>query len=305
MRHQDPMQFDKVATPVVIGIATTGRPAIVRQTLIHLAGLRDRPDRVCVAIGSSGDLDLADLPDLPFPFEVLRSELGACVQRNALFRDADRDVVLLFIDDDYLLADGFVSACRSLFDTAPDVVVATGHVIADGIGGPGFDHAQGLRLLEADAGAPDVPQVSAVYNGYGCNMAVRAATALDHGLRFDTALPRYGWLEDIDLSRRLARYGRVVRSDAMRGVHLGTKTGRSRGVRLGYSQIANPLYLVGKGSMSRSRAFNIMGRNMLANLAKSVRPEPWVDRRGRLRGNLRALRDLVTGRIRPDRILDL
>ena len=37
----------------------------------------------------------------------------------------------------------------------------------------------------------------------------------------------------------------------------------------------------------------------------SLRPEPWIDRRGRLAGNLRALRDLVTGRLAPGRILEL
>jgi hypothetical protein len=49
----------------------------------------------------------------------------------------------------------------------------------------------------------------------------------------------------------------------------------------------------------------MMLRNCLANLGKSLRPEPWVDRRGRLRGNLLALRDLATGRLSPERILEL
>jgi hypothetical protein len=37
----------------------------------------------------------------------------------------------------------------------------------------------------------------------------------------------------------------------------------------------------------------------------SVRPEPFVDRRGRLRGNLLAVLDLVRGRTTPERILEL
>jgi hypothetical protein len=43
----------------------------------------------------------------------------------------------------------------------------------------------------------------------------------------------------------------------------------------------------------------------LANLARSLYPEPWVDRKGRLKGNAMALMDLVIGRISPRRILQL
>jgi len=34
-------------------------------------------------------------------------------------------------------------------------------------------------------------------------------------------------------------------------------------------------------------------------------PEPWVDRRGRVRGNLMAFRDLLRGRLDPRRILEI
>jgi hypothetical protein len=41
------------------------------------------------------------------------------------------------------------------------------------------------------------------------------------------------------------------------------------------------------------------------NLVRSVWPEPYIDRRGRLRGNILALRDLVRGGMIPERILEL
>ena len=78
-------------------------------------------------------------------------------------------------------------------------------------------------------------------------MIVRTAPVLAHGLRFDENLPLYGWLEDIDFARSIAPYGRVVKSMLLRGVHLGVKRGRTSGVKLGYSQIANPLYMLEKG----------------------------------------------------------
>lgn len=46
----------------------------------------------------------------------------------------------------------------------------------------------------------------------------------------------------------------------------------------------------------------LLTQNLLSNLARSVRPEPHIDRRGRLLGNALALADLVRGRIDPRRI---
>ncbi|MFN3636753.1 MAG: glycosyltransferase family 2 protein, partial [Rhizobium rhizophilum] len=121
-------------------------------------------------------------------------------------------------------------------------------------------------------------------------------------LRFDEELPLYGWLEDVDFSRAASRFGRVVTSPQLRGVHLGTKIGRMSGVRLGYSQIANPIYLVAKHSMSWRHALNQMGRNLGSNLVKVWRPEPWVDRKGRLEGNARAILDFLLRRLSPQNI---
>jgi len=38
---------------------------------------------------------------------------------------------------------------------------------------------------------------------------------------------------------------------------------------------------------------------------RSFHPEPWIDRKGRLKGNLLALVDMAIGRISPHRILQL
>jgi len=298
-----PIQVTAEPAPLIVAIATTGRPGILRETLRHIGTLPDRPDLIVVSVAEPGDHD-GGTGKLPVPLRVLEAPRGLCAQRNAVFDALGGSGVVVFLDDDFLPAPGFMAATRRLFADTPDVVMATGRVLADGILGPGLDHAEGLRLLAAaDVAATAAPEE--VYNGYGCNMAIRLGAVARTGLRFDTALPRYGWLEDVDFSRRLAAEGRIVKDPAMQGVHLGTKTGRSRGVPLGYSQIANPVYLIRKGTMSPRRATRLMTRNILANLAKSLRPEPWVDRRGRLKGNLLALRDLVTGRISPERITGL
>jgi hypothetical protein len=89
------------------------------------------------------------------------------------------------------------------------------------------------------------------------------------------------------------------------GVHLGVKSGRTSGLRFGYSQIANPIYLMRKGTMSLSFGGKSILKNLAANLFRSVRPEAYVDRVGRLKGNLFALGDLVRGKLHPGRITEL
>ena len=298
-------QQAELSLPIVVGIATTGRPGILRDTLLHMTTLEDQPDSVIVSIASPDDADAVAIGELPFPFEIITSPKGACDQRNAIFDAVPSDAVVLFLDDDFLISDGFVTATRAVFVEEPDVVVATGTVLADGILGPGMTHTTGLdHLSQADPTRYTASRTE-IYNGYGCNMAVRVAPVHAHQIQFDVDLPLYSWLEDVDLSRRLAAHGRIVKDSNMQGVHLGTKTGRSPGLRLGYSQVANPIYLIRKGTMAPRKALRLMARNMAANLAKSPRPEPWVDRTGRVRGNFLALLHFVSGRLSPKRILDL
>src|SRR5262249_49325392 len=138
---------------------------------------------------------------------------------------------------------------------------------------------------------------------YGCNMIYRASAIGE--TRFDERLPLYGWQEDVDFAAQIHKRGRIVRSQAFAGVHRGVKSGRLGGLRLGYSQIANPVYLARKGTMGLSHAGLLMMCNFVANHAKALRPEPWVDRKGRLRGNWLALWHLMTGQIDPCRVLEM
>jgi hypothetical protein len=176
-------------------------------------------------------------------------------------------------------------------------------LIADGILGNGLDMQQGKALLAAAIRTPAQRRLQPIDNGYGCNMAVRAETFLTHGIRFDENLPLYSWLEDVDFSAQLQRFGRLVQPTLTRGVHLGTKTGRTPGLNLGYSQIANPVYMLRKGTMSWPRARRLIIRHIGSNVLGSLRPRPWADYRGRLFGNIKALIDLCVGRCDPQRIL--
>lgn len=289
---------------LVVGIASTGRSAILTETVRSLATQIRLPDLLVISVAETGDVDGAKMEALPFPVAIVTGPKGASAQRNRILeclRDSD---VLLFLDDDFVMARDYIETLEQLMALLPETALLTGTVLADGVVGAGLTLREAQAVIDTDKGAP-AGALSEVYNGYGCNMAVRAAPIVAHGLRFDEALPLYSWLEDVDFSRQLAAHGRLLRSESLRGVHLGTKAARTPGQRLGYSQIANPIYLMRKGTLAPRRALRLMARNVASNLAYSVRPRPWTDSRGRLRGNLRAVWDTLRGRVSPARVLDL
>jgi GT2 family glycosyltransferase len=288
---------------IAIGIATRGRAAILGEVLADLAMQTREPDRLLVC--HAGPEDIAGLPERFPRVEFLTAPAGLPRQRNAIL-DAARDCdAVLFLDDDFLCAPDYLAVTERVLTAHPDCVVTTGTVLADGAKGPGISVADGRATLDADRHAGDPLAVVSHFNGYGCNMALRLAPLHAHGLRFDEDLPLYGWYEDLDLTRRLGAHGTILRLAGARGVHLGTKAGRVPGIRLGYSQVANAIYLARKGSYPWNRALRSAARNMAMNLARSPRPEPWVDRAGRLRGNCIALADLLRGRMHPTRVLEL
>jgi hypothetical protein len=185
------------------------------------------------------------------------------------------------------------------------VTGATGVLLADGINSAGISYEEASALISGYTPQHgNKPRILREQDGlYGCNMIYRVSAI--RGQRFDETLPLYGWQEDIDFASRMARRGKQVKTDAFAGVHRGVKSARLPGVRFGYSQIANPVYLVRKGTMRFAYAFKLVLRNIAANLIRSPRSEPWIDRPGRLKGNLIALRDLVCGRLRPEAVLEL
>ncbi|MDO6416164.1 glycosyltransferase [Sphingomonas sp. BIUV-7] len=284
---------------IFVAIPTIGRPETVRRAVDHLASQTRSPDGIVVV--SVRHEDVADLAQSPMQPEILFTDKGLCLQRNhALRHIADRADVVLFIDDDFLAADDYLAELERLFVSQADVVGATGRVIADGIHHAGYSFTDALELLRKDS-PPSERREYPERALYGCNMAIRLSALGD--LRFDEALPLYGWLEDIDVTFQLGRHGRLVRSNKLSGVHMGAKGGRTSGVRLGYSQIANPIYLLRKRSAPPLLAYEMMLRNVVANLLRSMSPEAHVDRRGRLRGNFLAMAHLATARLDPRYIL--
>lgn len=285
---------------VAVIIATKGRPALVAEIVASFDRQSLRPDHIFV-VGAE-DSDLAALPRDRADLTATTGRIGLTLQRNDGLRLANGAYkYLAFFDDDFLPSRFWLENMAAIFDADPAIAGLTGLVLADGVGTAAVELSQARALVAAhDARAPSRAfGFDENFGPYGCNMAFRAAAM--EGMEFDERLPLYAWLEDADFGERLRRRGRMGRADNIWGVHLGAKSGRERGRRLGYSQIANAIYLTRKGSLAWRFTAPLMLRNFAANALRSLRPEPYVDRRGRLAGNLLAFGDLLLGRSAPER----
>jgi hypothetical protein len=305
---------DRRLDPLVV-VATRGRP---KETFFLLDRLADQtlPAKQIVIVGVDSQ-DLAGLDRHPLSVNGLARLIaagrpGLTVQRNvgleALAGALDSDSVFVtFFDDDFRPAADWLERCAEGFARDAGLAGITGRVLADGVRGPALTEALAMRQIDGlEPPRPhwsDVPSAREVASLYGCNMAFPARVC--RRLRFDEALPLYGWQEDCDYTGQARRLGRTVISPSCRGVHLGAKAGRQSGLRFGYSQIANPIHIARRRNMTILRAARFVLMALAANALRSVGRPGLFDYRGRLAGNLRAVADLVLGRCDPMRILSL
>lgn len=287
---------------VVVVIATFGRAEQVARLLAQLERQTRLPDAVIISAP-----DATHVPNeiaCAFPVMSVFGKTGLPAQRNvALDVAGDRFDIVTFFDDDFIPADDYLAGMSMAFEQQPDWAVVTGNVLKDGATTAGLTWDEGIQALREAGAAAEAHGGVDKLCAYGCNMSIRAASI--GGLRFDERLVLYGWQEDVDFSSQLRAKGRIVALHSIRGVHLGVKSGRVSGVRFGYSQVANPVYLIRKGTVPLTFALKLMGKNVFANLARSLWPESYVDRRGRLRGNLLAISHVARGRVEPEYILEI
>jgi GT2 family glycosyltransferase len=288
---------------IAVVVASLGRPQALRILLEQLQKQTLPADQIILSLESENDCP--DLDGLTLPIEIVYVTRGLPAQRNRGLDlvETSTDFVA-FLDDDYIPSISALEGMITAFNVFPKASGLGGQLLADGAQGPGIEPATAIRMVEAE----DVyrirtqpKQLAMVRALYGCNMVFRLK---DIGaIRFDEELPLYGWLEDADFTARVP--GEKIYTDAFFGVHCAVKQGREkRGERYGYSQIANPIYMWRKGTLSILRMISLILRPFLSNIVKSLKPEPWIDRAGRLRGNLIALSDLFKGRLNPKRILE-
>jgi hypothetical protein len=281
---------------------------LARQTVL--------PKEVIVVGANESDIGAAGRFDGGFGVRVVLSEKqGLTAQRNAGLshlldargRATHGDFFVVFFDDDFRPAVDWLERCREIFAARADVVGLTGRVLADGAHGESLTETEAELYLSGER--PPRPHWAGgtvdaeIRCAYGCNMAFRDRVVAR--CRFDENLPLYGWQEDQDFTSRARAHGVVVYRPACRGVHLGTRAGRVSGVRFGYSQVANPLYLMRKGTMGLRKGSLFLLKATLANTIKTILGSERADYPGRLRGNTFALADLMRLRCHPLRVLDL
>ncbi|EPE96496.1 glycosyltransferase [Rhizobium grahamii] len=296
--HQPP---ESPAPRIAAVFATRGRPEVVAATVRHFLATQSlQPSSIIISCVDTADAgSLASLPDIT----IVTGPPGLAAQRNTALEHLEPDTeIVAFFDDDFVADQNWLAAAARVFRDESQVVSFTGHVVADGIKGPGISFDEAVRAVEA---AP-VPTSAWTehYSPYGCNMAFRVAAI--GNVRFDERLVLYGWLEDRDFAAALGRRGgRSIKWSGAYGVHMGVKSGRVSGERLGYSQVINPLYMRGKGTMSFIEVADHVFRNTASNFGRALCPEPFIDRKGRAKGNLLALLDVLRGRLEPERAAEI
>jgi hypothetical protein len=220
---------------IAVGLATAGRPELLKFSLAALRRQSRAADAVFLCAPT--EADIAELDSNVSGLRVLLGPRGLTRQRNEILRHATEFDVVIFFDDDFFAAPAYIGVVEQVFAEHKDVAMATGSLVADGILGPGIAIEEALIAVEAvtEDGVAVSGALTEVYSGYGCNMAIRIGPVRVNALKFDERLPLYGWLEDLDFSRQLAPFGRIVHISNAYGVHLGIKRGRQAGTCLGYS----------------------------------------------------------------------
>jgi len=284
-------------------IATRGRPQAVSR-LLQVLEQQTLPPSV-VVISATEQADVGSHPNTWLNVDVVLGSPGTSIQRNrALDRLQSHCDVVFFFDDDFVPSPYWIERAVRILGSNPSVAGISGRILRDGAMSEAVSWEEAEHwIVAADVPDPEMGLMD-VSDLYGCNMAFPMAL-VGGDVRFDERLVFYGWLEDKDFSRRIGRSGRLVQSNSLIGVHLGVKQGRVSGRRFGYSQIVNPWYLFRKGTLSVKEAWSNTLKALAVNGVKMIRPEKFVDRRGRFKGNVVAVAHLLSGICRPEKAAEL
>jgi len=282
-------------------LCSYGRPAILDQTVQSILLQNVLPQEILIVTPSREHVNESTLTR--DRVRHVLSPKGLTLQRNtALDNMTDADLVV-FLDDDIELCPSYLERMQELFAQNPNLVVASGKMLADGGRGPEVLREDAIELCAVAEKTQSRSQeilTQPLDYGYGCNMVVRGTVAKQN--RFDERLSLYAWLEDSDFSYRCTRdAGPPVTNLSAMCVHLGWRGGRISGLRMGYSQIINPIYLWRKAKVFPLRHVVIQywSRCLVANFVGVVWSKPEEERVNRLRGNARAFWHLLTGKCDP------
>lgn len=287
---------------IAVVIASAGRPELLREVLQSCDAQRGVTFDGLVSVPDEQSLP-ADRSSLE-GWRVVTGTQGLAAQRNTGLDASTGADLVGFFDDDSVLRPDYLANAADFLRSRPHVQGLTGRVLLDGATTGEIDRDVAATALARSEREPLSGQWRYGRELYGCNFVVRAAVATE--LRFDERLPLYSWLEDHDFARRLRKRGSLAVVDDCVIVHRAASSGgRQNHLRLGYSQVMNPVYLARKGSFPTWLGAQQILRPVAKNALLSVAGSSTGWRRERLRGNGMALRDALGGRITPERIAQL
>ena len=125
-----------VATNVCLVYATSGRPEILSRTLEAVARQTVQPASIIVSCSALSDAGtLVGREDVA----VLLGPKGLSPQRNRALRALPEETdVVVFFDDDFVPHPRWIEEALRVVRAHADVGAVTGHLLADGINGPGL-----------------------------------------------------------------------------------------------------------------------------------------------------------------------
>lgn len=286
--------------PIAVVIASTKRADVLASTLESIRGQSRVPDEVVLSVTAPSDLP----PTLPIPVTTVIGAPGAARQRNAgLGALRCTPMFVAFLDDDIILHRDYLANMERLFLERAELVLAMGHLLANG----NVSTDDAFRLLARCEETDDrYYPVKAAFGGvYGCNMCIRFDISKQEP--FDERLSLYSIMEDVDIGSRVRRYGEIGYYFGSVAVHLRAPGGRVSHQALGYSEVMNPIYLGRKGSIPMKYALlNFLLKMPVKNAVLSIMPSlRRHEHRKRLIGNLRAAWDVALGRVKPERVIEI
>lgn len=301
-----------MATPrqatISVALVSKGRSQILAATLESISHQTLQPQQIVIVVPSIEDLPLKTWCD---NVQTVVGPLGASVQRNKAIAAIPLTVdYIAFFDDDIELSADYLKSAVAFLEANNAIVGFSGRLLSNG----GLDREHARQLI-ADFRPERHFRGNFLSKGkdhilHGCNMIIRRAL-LEYEI-FDEDLPFYSYGEDYDLSMRLKRYGLIGKFAGCIAVHLETPSGRVREDQRGYSFVANNFHFLKKRTvhlpmpLAWIRFWVIcVGKPLLTSLWNIFKRDRSKDWNCRIKGIVLALKDILAGRCRPDRIKEI
>jgi GT2 family glycosyltransferase len=295
---------------ISIVVCTRNRPDDLRDCLASLASQRRLPDELLVVDASDDDASVRVVEEwrrtLPrLAAQVIRTAPGLTRQRNRGVAAAGGDLIT-FLDDDVVLAPGYLAAIVGVFQLDPGLGGAEGTVETPPLRGRrwwanAFRALFGMNSLGRRRGVkrsgfvtydPSPRRTRPVSCLVGCNMTFRREV-FDR-FRFDEWYDGYGLGEDMDFSYRVSRAYRLVQTPHARLVHRVSPVARDALPRLHEMTAVNHFYFVRKNLPRGPVTWTCFAWSELGELLSVLKTGDRAAIAGTLRGYRRILREGVS-----------